>query len=376
MNRTMSGKRRNGPSLIVATRNSMDSSAVFSRRTLVFGDLGAVSTAGSLHAQASSAITFTRIPPADRGGHAVMDTIEGRVTGAGPNQSIVIYSKSEDWWIQPGPNHPYTNLKPDSTWSSPTHLGTEYAVLLVEPGYRPPTTISTLPRQGGKIVAVAIVPGDPSKKANRKTVRFGGYEWTVRATPSDRGGVNEYDSANAWTDKSGALHLKIVRAKVGWTCAQVYLDESLGYGTYRFVVRDISRQDPAAVLAIYTWDAKKAVEQAPREWDFEFSRWGNPANKNAQYVVQPRELPNHTDRFEAPAGVLSHSIRWEAGKASFRTVRGADGRGALAYEHVFTAGVPIPASEKLRLNFYDFQRGPNGMQEEAEAIIDRFEFLP
>ena len=49
-------------------------------------------------------ITFTRIPPAAKGGPDVLDTIEGRVTGARPDQRLVIYSRSSVWWVQPDPN--------------------------------------------------------------------------------------------------------------------------------------------------------------------------------------------------------------------------------------------------------------------------------
>jgi hypothetical protein len=351
--------------------------SLFTRRKLLRGSATALLVGFPCFAGGfKPVIEFTRVPPADRGGPEIMDTIEGRVTGARPNQQIVLFAHSEGWWQQPGPSRVYTAINADSTWSSSTHLGTEYAALLVEPGYRPSARLDSLPKEGGPIVAVAVVRGDSTKQAVRTTLQFGGHDWTMRASPSDRGGKNYYNAANAWTDKSGALHLRIAQEAGKWTCAQALLNESLGYGTYRFVVRDISRLDPAAVLAIYVWDAEKSVEQNPREWDIELSRWGNPTSKNAQYVVQPRQLPDHTDRFDAPAGTLTHSLSWEPGKATFRTVHGADGKGPLVYEHSFTSGVPVPANEKLRFNFYDFQRGSQMIQKEAEVIIDRFEFFP
>jgi hypothetical protein len=344
-----------------------------SRRQLISCAAGALLSGSLLPAQTKPRIEFTRIPPADKGGPEVMDKIEGRVTGAKPTQRIVLFARSEAWWLQPGPSKPYTDIQPDHSFSRNTHLGSEYAALLVEPEeYHPQLRLENLPREGGPILAVVVVPGDRSKQVARRLVQFSGFEWTIRNTPSDRGGSNDYDWENASTDTSGALHLKLNRKNDKWKGVEAILKESFGYGTYRFVVRDISHLDPAAVFSIYTWDGAKDEQQNPREWDFEFSRWGNPSSKNVRYVIQPLEVPGHTDRFEAPSGVLIHSIRWESGRATFRTMRGSQ----LVHEHSFTSGVPAPADEKLRFNLYDFQRGPQKIQKEAEVIVDRFEFLP
>ena len=82
-------------------------------------------------------IEFTHIPPAAQGGRERVDTISGRVRNARPKQQIVIYAHSGQWWVQPWPDHPFIPIKADSTWSTETHLGFEYAALLVEPDYHP-----------------------------------------------------------------------------------------------------------------------------------------------------------------------------------------------------------------------------------------------
>ena len=67
-----------------------------------------------------------------------MDFIEGRVGGAKPGQQVVLYARSGGvWWIQPLVANPYTKIQTDLAWKNTTHLGTDYAALLVEPGYRP-----------------------------------------------------------------------------------------------------------------------------------------------------------------------------------------------------------------------------------------------
>ena len=70
-----------------------------------------------------------------------------------------------------------------------------------------------------------------------------------------------------------------------------------------------------------TWDDQGA-DQNHRELDIEISQWGDRSIPNAQYVVQPYYVPANVVRFSAPAGTLTHSFRWEPGRASFRTVRG------------------------------------------------------
>jgi hypothetical protein len=214
---------------------------------------------GGCRSQNSShgpAIEFTRIPPAAQGGRERTDVISGRVVGAGPNQRIVVYARSGPWWVQPWPEKPFIPIQPDHTWSTPTHLGFEYAALLVDPGYEPPSTLDVAPTPGGSVAMVQTVKGVGTiQLAPTKPLKFSGYDWNIRTIASDRGGLNNfYDADNAWTDASGALHLRIKKRADRWACAEVELSRSLGYGTYIITVRDTSRLEPAAVLSLNTFD--------------------------------------------------------------------------------------------------------------------------
>lgn len=106
-------------------------------------------------------VEFSRVPPAEAGGTEKLDAVEGRVYGARPGQRIVLYARSGAWYVQPFTDQPFTEIQPDSTWRSTTHLGTDYAALLVEPGYNPPSMADVLPGLGDGVVAVAAVPGEP-----------------------------------------------------------------------------------------------------------------------------------------------------------------------------------------------------------------------
>jgi signal transduction histidine kinase len=105
-------------------------------------------------------VEFTRVPLAEQGGTEKLDEIEGRMVAARGGRRIVLYARSGAWYVQPYADHPFTVISPDSTWKNSTHLGTEYAALLVEEGYDPPAQIDELPKAGGGVVAVASVPGD------------------------------------------------------------------------------------------------------------------------------------------------------------------------------------------------------------------------
>ena len=305
------------------------------------------------------------------------DAIEGRVKGAKPGQKVVVFSHSEVWWAEPRLGRLFTPIQADSKWTEQTHLGTEYAAVLAEPDYQPPFTAGQLPKLGGPIAAITVAQGVASIRSMHHTLQFGGHEWHVRATPSGRGGYNPHDPANAWVDNTGALHLRVSGKPGNWNCAQVILTRSLGYGKYRVTVRDTANLDPAAILAIYTLSdaGAAAADRNPREWDVEIGRWGDPAGMNARYVVQPSY--QNTVWFSAPHGVLTHEVQWESGRAKMTTVRGAGtGLQPIAFEHTFISEVPVPGDERFRIDFYDFQRGPQHLQQGSEVVIEQFEYLP
>jgi signal transduction histidine kinase len=106
------------------------------------------------------ALEFSSVPPAEEGGPEKLDVIEGRVTGAPAGSQIVLFARSGAWYVQPYADQPFTRIQQDSKWRSPIHLGTEYAALLVEPGYQPPVSIEVLPGEGNGVIAVAVTRGE------------------------------------------------------------------------------------------------------------------------------------------------------------------------------------------------------------------------
>jgi hypothetical protein len=323
-----------------------------------------------------ASIQITRVPSADPGGPEKLDTIEGLVRGARDGQQVVVYVHAGVWWVQPFAANPITKILPDGTWKNSTHLGSEYAALLVDAKYTPEAQISALPERGNGVIDVVVANGKPTS-LSEKTIHFSGYDWVARSAGSDRGGEpNDYNPENEWVDDKGFLHLRMQERDGKWTCAEVYLTRSLGYGIYKFLVEDSAHLRPSAVFGLFTWDLANS-QDFRNEIDIELSRWADPKGMNAQYVVQPFYVPANVSRFNVPSGVVTHTFRWEPGKVSFQSVRGGlDSPNAPISQHVFTSSVPTPASENVHINLYDFRHSRDPVTQPSEVVIEKFEYLP
>jgi hypothetical protein len=313
-------------------------------------------------------VSFTKLPPYAEGGSSNVRQIEGRAEGARPGQRVVVYAKSGIWWVQPFAGHELTQVGSDFTWQTQTHPGWAYAALLVTEKFHPRSRMEMLPLQGGAVVALAIVEPPSISVSAGKTISFAGYEWEVRQTPNNPGNTQtDYDVANAFTSADGFLHLRIRGTPDNWSCAEVNLPRGLGYGTYRFVLRDVSQFEPAAVFSI----------DFHHEMDIEISRWGDREAENGQFVIQPYNIPANTAGFRVPPGIVSFMLRWQPGRTKFTAFRGtSDRKSDLIEEHEFTSGVPTPGDDPVHLNFYVFGNNNNPLRHGTEVIIEKFEFLP
>jgi hypothetical protein len=307
--------------------------------------------------------------------------IEGYATGIRPGERIVVYSKNDGrWGLQPPSGQPFTSIESNGHWRTSTLLGIEYAALLVDSTFNPPVQTETLPKVGAGVEAVSTEKGQGPAPVfpSPKTLNFSGYEWTTSTGPIFHAGSrNFFDPANVWVDKNGKLHLRISGSPGQWSAAEVKLNASLGYGTYRFQVEDTTHLEPSAVLTLITWDGV-GTERDRRELDVELSRWGFVDNTNVHYVVQPYYIPANFVRFRVPAGVFTHSFHWEPGQVTFSTMTNSgDAPGdRLINQHVFTSGIPSPAGQTVRISLYVFVRGQVPLQHENEVVIDKFEYLP
>lgn len=105
-------------------------------------------------------IEITDVPHKGAGGPDIMERIAGRVSGVNAEEcKVVLFAYSDKWYVQPLFDSPDTTIKDKGKWENDTHLGSEYAALLVKNSYKPPNTTGTLPDVGGPVLAVAKVAG-------------------------------------------------------------------------------------------------------------------------------------------------------------------------------------------------------------------------
>jgi signal transduction histidine kinase len=163
------------PLLAAPRRSSRSACAPFYRFVCVLFLLVTLISIESCHQQQSRSdsprptIEFTSVPtigPNDvLGNPGKLAGIKGLVSGAQPGQQIVLYARALNdkgqltWFVQPLVLRPFTRIQSNSKWRNSTHPGSEYAALLVEPGFQPPRTTNVLPTQG--VVATAISQGWP-----------------------------------------------------------------------------------------------------------------------------------------------------------------------------------------------------------------------
>jgi hypothetical protein len=225
--------------------------------------------------------------------------------------------------------------------------------------------------------AVAAPLAQPVVSGYGRSIQFSGYSWLAKTASVLVGpGPNYFSDAenSVWIDAEDRLHLRLTHDDVGrWYASEVVLQDSLGYGTYQFIVDSpVDSLDPNVILGLFTWSDDPA--QNHREMDIEFGRWGNPAAPSGQYSVQPHEAAGNEMWFDPPRGAArtTHILNWRTDRAAFSSL---DDRDVFA-AHVFEQGIPQPGGEQVRMNLWlDAGRAPTDGRE-AEVVIQAFRFSP
>jgi hypothetical protein len=106
-------------------------------------------------------ILISKVPPYDPvGGPIRKELIAGKVLGAGlENYSIVIYSFTNVWYVQPTTAEPRTPIDSNGNWEADIQTGTRYAILLVPRDYQPPDKTSHRPTLMSGVVASQEIEG-------------------------------------------------------------------------------------------------------------------------------------------------------------------------------------------------------------------------
>ncbi len=333
-------------------------------------------------------LELTHVPP-----YGSFEGLEGRATGVTPGEAkvaVVIFVPGAGWWSKPTAASPLTSLRPDGTWTAQVttggtdHKATRIAVFLLPASYdgRPVLGGAELPATLEKQALATVVAVREEPK--RRTIRFAREEWAVKSSPHRWGpGPNYFSDSekNVSVDPQGRLHLRITHRDGKWQCAEVVSERTFGYGTYRFVLDcPVDDLDRNVVLGLFTWSDDPAY--AHREIDVEFSRWGDPENDNAQFVVQPYQAPGHIYRFQWPTGLRwsTHSFTWLRDAVSFRSERGESSKpedpSAVIQQWVYLKDVPQTGDENARINLWLMGGKPPSNGKEVEVVVRDFQFVP
>jgi hypothetical protein len=210
---------------------------------------------------------------------------------------------------------------------------------------------------------------------------FAGYSWTVKSSTSPVGpGPNIFDPNGPFVDLGGAMHLRILRSRLGWASSEVFLNQTLGYGTYTWTIHGpLAILDPNVVLGLLTYDDSNS-SPSHREIDFEASRWGYPSNTaNAQYVVQPSYIPGNLTAITIPKGLRTTvSFTWTPGSVAFfgETVLLNGRTVALPSSKVTSPSVPNSSTEKVHMNLWLVGGAPPSNGSLVNVAVTGFQFSP
>ncbi|MFY4777402.1 glycoside hydrolase family 16 protein [Metabacillus sp. RGM 3146] len=226
-------------------------------------------------------------------------------------------------------------------------------------------------------------------------ITWAGHDWIIKDSKGGRlaPGNNVWNPKNVYIDSNGNLRLKVdYNSALGvWECAQLSMNKSLGYGTYRFYVYGaLDALDPNVVLGLYQYDQNSPDAAAAnyREIDIEFSMWGHdpvvyPNYVNSQYVIQPYNTPGQQFRFDT---VLSngqsstHEYKWTPEGIHFKSSYGfyADPPPSYIYQEWDYTGnnVPTDGLETIRMNLWLYNADKPMYGKKQEIIITGFEYIP
>jgi hypothetical protein len=215
------------------------------------------------------------------------------------------------------------------------------------------------------------------------TVQFAGYDWTVKSGTGGPG-PNLWNERNVWVDEQGWLHLKISRRDGQWSCAEVVMQQRLGFGAYDFEISGrIDRLDDHVVLGLFNYPPADVGPDGTHEIDIEFARWGQAENPAGNYVVWPAQpglrQQTSTFAFSLEHELTLHRFHWSRTRVVFGSWRGQT---AQASEQLggWTFGPSSPAASissqamPVHMNLWLFQGRPPKDGQEVEIVIRAFRF--
>jgi len=214
-----------------------------------------------------------------------------------------------------------------------------------------------------------------------RSVSFAGFDWRVKGSGVYGPGPNWFSHLPAIVEVvDGELVMRQRFDGERWTSAEVVLTEPLGYGDYVFTTRgDLGVLAPNTVLGLFLWQYPVCYDAANlwnqhNEIDVEISRWNDPANDLAQFVIQPYDAPGNIERFDidyGPDELVSYAFTWLPGRIDYRAWRGGPGdESSATLIRAWTyAGPHLPRPEQPRVHINLWCIGEDGPSDGVERAV-------
>lgn len=333
---------------------------------------------------AEGEIEFTRVPE-----YGSTSRLRGRVWGVRYGQyRVAVFIYVNGWWTKPYWRRPEVLIRSTGKWScniatsETDRYATEIIAFLVPRRYNTPLA-------DGDLYLDSELYDFPYAKVNRdptyRRIDFAGYGWWVLQSDWPIGaGPNFYADipSHVYTDPDGYLHLNIAQIDSDYYCSEVVCEDSLGYGKYVYTVSSgVESLDENIVLGLFTWE-DDVPQYNYREIDIEFSRWGNPVNDCGQFVVQPWDTPGNMYRFDLNSpGTTTHEITWQPQEVNFVSYYGQYTQNPAPQDIIASWSyngddIPPVGGENPRINFWLVSGQPPVDGQDAEIVIEDFQFIP
>jgi len=225
-------------------------------------------------------------------------------------------------------------------------------------------------------VMASAVPSPPGSTQ----IVFAGRKFTVRSGAGGPG-PNAWSAQNVWVDAKGALHLKIANVAGEWSCAEIYSDDALGFGTYQFkVTGHPDTLDANVVLGIFNYPTPDIGGDGTNEIEIEFATWGGVQPQHGNWTVWPAVAgPAQTTQAFDPQSAKAagtHKFTWTSKSVQFQSLTGSRAYANWTYAPAdYLQRVPQHAMP-LHINFWLFQGHAPTDGKEAEIVISAFTFTP
>jgi hypothetical protein len=332
----------------------------------------------------SPSIAITVKPPYD-----TYQDLQGLVACAQPSDyKVAVYIYDSGWKNKPSLDAPLTNIQNNGTWVCDIttelydSISTGIAAFLVPNGYNPPllSRVNPLPVE---LFENAVAYTIEDRAPIFRQIQFSGYTWKVKYSETmDGPGPNYFSDRpdDVWVDTNGKLHLKVAYHDGKWYSTELITVASFGYGSYTFKLAtkpDIL--DKNVVLGLFTWD-DSAPQDGYREFDIEFSRWGQDINENSQYWVEPQTYNGgYYYRFNmiSPGDYSTHRFIWSSSDITFSSYYGlTPDPGNQIASWVYNGPDLAQAGQgNVRIDLWQIDGQPPSDGQPVEVVIDSFSFV-